>query len=288
MLNVSLKNQQGTPERLLNQIQVYLSFCLSPLFSDSEPLIGLVVLSDIYLTYSLLTLSRSYSLISKDLPFQSAESLEIGSPLSKSPKDQNDEAPFYTSPLATEPFKLTESLKTGQSTMAKLAIPKGINGKKEIVVNEETLRFLFTVSEKYCYNIRELSKSTNVLEYRLKAQEKVLQHQIFMAQDLLNRFQVYMSNDAHDERAQRVLEATNKYAKLALRIDGVLRKMLAVYEPQLSPQEKEWIQGLEDIERKVQGENGYLKRIERVRTCLSLSLLIFLLMYAPFVSYALN
>lgn len=233
--------------------------------SDNEPFIGAVVLSDIYLTYSLLAISRSYSLISKDLPLQSAESLESVSPLSKSPKEQNDKAAYYTSPLATEPFNLTVALKTGHSNVAKLTVPKGIDGKKEIVVNEETLRFLFTASEKYCYNIRELSNSTNILEYRLKAQEKVLQHQISMTQDLHNKLQSYMSNDMYEERTKKVQDATNSYAKLALRIDSVLRKMLAVYEPHLSPQEKEWIQGLKDIEQKVQGENGFLKRIKRVR-----------------------
>lgn len=261
-LNVLLRNHQGKKKHTLHQCILLKYIHVN---SDNEPFIGAVVLSDIYLTYSLLAISRSYSLISKDLPLQSAESLESVSPLSKSPKEQNDKAAYYTSPLATEPFNLTEALKTGHSNVAKLTVPKGIDGKKEIVVNEETLRFLFTASEKYCYNIRELSNSTNILEYRLKAQEKVLEHQISMTQDLHNKLQSYMSNDMHEERTKKVQDATNSYAKLALRIDSVLRKMLAVYEPHLSPQEKEWIQGLKDIEQKVQGENGFLKRIKRVR-----------------------
>lgn len=66
---------------------------------------------------------------------------------------------------------------------------------------------------------------------------------------------------AQEEKLEKICK---NHAKLRLRIDEQLRLLMQSYQPDLSNEEKKWINKLEKLQEKVSGESGYSARVELV------------------------
>lgn len=82
--------------------------------------------------------------------------------------------------------------------------------------------------------------------------------------DLYFKLQKTNSKEAKEAQQQKLKDISQKHAKLRLRIDEQLRTLMKSYQPELSNEEKEWIDKLEKLSKQVSGESGYLARIKKV------------------------
>ena len=89
-----------------------------------------------------------------------------------------------------------------------------------------------------------------------------IHRQITDIQNLCDRLE---KQHIQDEQREKILEAAQNHGKLALRIDSVLRKVMGSQLPELSNEEKKWSESLKEIQTMVDGDKGYIKRLEMVR-----------------------
>ncbi|GAN03513.1 conserved hypothetical protein [Mucor ambiguus] len=201
----------------------------SPFKDAFVPIIGLVLISDIYLSYSLLALTSDYRLVTRDLNMRRDE--DIPEEAEKAVKAQlhtigseQDESKKGYEPLLSLPlFKPPPQLDT-LPKQPKIVLPPGMSGSQEIVINEETLRFFSKSTEQIRRETRDLKKAASHIDSRLTAQQKEFERQL-----------------------------------------NALRTLMKSYQPELSNEEKEWINKLEKLSKQVSGESGYLARVKKLR-----------------------
>ncbi|KAL0136975.1 hypothetical protein V8B55DRAFT_1544304 [Mucor lusitanicus] len=208
----------------------------SPFKDAFVPIIGLVLISDIYLSYSLLALTSDYRLVTRDLNVRSIE--DIPERAEKAVKAQlhtigseQDEGKKGYEPLLSLPlFKPPPQLDT-LPKQPKIVLPPGMSGPQEIVINEETLRFFSSPQSKFVEFERQLNA----------------------VRDLYFKLQKTNSKEAKEAQQQKLKDISQKHAKLRLRIDEQLRTLMKSYQPELSNEEKEWIDKLEKLSKQVSG-----------------------------------
>ncbi|KAF1800095.1 hypothetical protein FB192DRAFT_1390036 [Mucor lusitanicus] len=242
----------------------------SPFKDAFVPIIGLVLISDIYLSYSLLALTSDYRLVTRDLNVRSIE--DIPERAEKAVKAQlhtigseQDEGKKGYEPLLSLPlFKPPPQLDT-LPKQPKIVLPPGMSGPQEIVINEETLRFFSKSTEQIRRETRDLKKAASHIDGRLTTQQKEFERQLNAVRDLYFKLQKTNSKEAKEAQQQKLKDISQKHAKLRLRIDEQLRTLMKSYQPELSNEEKEWIDKLEKLSKQVSGESGYLARIKKLR-----------------------
>ena len=117
----------------------------------------MAIITDIYLTYSMLALTGSYKLVPHELSLRQ-DAISTPSATKDSPeptlgnKDQDGtesllEGPAYTTSVP-------------QSSQTKIVVPQEYAGKKEVVISEDSLRFLSTSTETLARNINQVNKGT--------------------------------------------------------------------------------------------------------------------------------
>lgn len=143
----------------------------SPFKDAFAPIIGLVLISDIYLSYSLLALTTDYRLVTRDLNMRreigipeeaekavKAQLHNIGSEESESKKGYE---PVLSLPLFKPPPQLDTLPK-----QPKIVVPPGMSGPQEIIINEETLRFFSKSTEQIRRETRDLKKAASHIDSR--------------------------------------------------------------------------------------------------------------------------
>ncbi|KAI9025024.1 hypothetical protein CLU79DRAFT_745892 [Phycomyces nitens] len=238
---------------------------------ESVPIIGLCVVTDIYLSHCLFALSKTYSLLSVEVGNRRLVSIEKGSPLSKAVesqledvvKDKNGED--FNCILSLPPFEVPKSLQALQQlpNQSKVVIPASMGGNKEIIVNEETLRFFNKSAEKIQTDIHTIINAGKETERRLAMQKIELRQQAVMAQ-VLNKKLGEIQEKMDNVRNSQLDEAMKRYTKLSMRLDSILAHNIMSYQPERSEEEKQLLQELRKDRKKVEGKNGFLVRIDRL------------------------
>ena len=160
--------------------------------------------------------------------------------------------------LSDAPYTVPSSTDLSQP---KIVVPSEYAGKKEIVITENSLLFVTQASEKLYNNIKELAKFKVKAEKRLAIQRLELSRQVQELKRLCDRIE---HQNIQEEQREKILTAAQSHGKLALRVDSVLRKVMGSYLPELSNDEKKWAEGLQEIQKTMDGDRGYHKRIEMV------------------------
>lgn len=91
-----------------------------------------------------------------------------------------------------------------------------------------------------------------------------MQRQTDTIRDLYQRLDDLFSAESQNNFNERILETARNHGKLALRIDSILRQAMGRFQPGMSTQEKEWAESLDDLQKQVEGEQGYTARINKV------------------------
>ncbi|KAG2224544.1 hypothetical protein INT45_004389 [Circinella minor] len=244
----------------------------SSIANTNDPLIGIVIITDIYLTYSTLGLTQSYKLAAVELGLRSSNtsttatttpSFHDTNKTTTSSCDGKSSTNNSASLLTDSPYTVPSSTELSQP---KIVVPSEYTGKKEIVITENSLLFVTQASEKLYNSIKELAKFKVKAEKRLAIQQLELSRQVEDIKKLCDRIE---QQNIQEEQREKILAAAQSHGKLALRVDSVLRKVMGSYLPELSNDEKKWVESLEEIQKTMNGDRGYQKRIEMLKSQVS-------------------
>ncbi|KAL0088539.1 hypothetical protein J3Q64DRAFT_1875667 [Phycomyces blakesleeanus] len=240
---------------------------------ESVPIIGLCIVTDIYLSHCLFALSATYSLLSVEVGNRRLVSIEKGSLVSKAVESQLRDAvedrkggeDGYTCILSLPPFEVPKSLQALQQlpNQSKVVIPASMGGNKKIIVNEETLRFFNKSAEKLQTDIRTIVKAGEETEKRMALQQIELRQQVVMAQ-LIDKKLEDIQTKMDQVRKVKLEQAMKQYAKLSMQIDTILAHNILSYQPERSEEEKQLLEKLRQDRKKVQGKSGYIARTNKL------------------------
>jgi nucleoporin NUP82 len=116
----------------------------SPFSNGFVPIVGLAIFDDVYLSYSMVALSSEYQAVTRELQFRPVSNSIVSESamkqqLEKIGDDEEDDEK-YRALLPLPAYQPPKALETA-SKQPKVIIPADMSGSKEVVINEETLRF---------------------------------------------------------------------------------------------------------------------------------------------------
>ncbi|KAI9244347.1 hypothetical protein BY458DRAFT_447831 [Sporodiniella umbellata] len=238
----------------------------APLSGAFAPIVGAFVITDLYLSYTLLSITSDYKLTYSCLNLSPDPEPEnetaIRDQLKSITRTKGEQA--YESILPLPAFEKPKQLDSVLKT-PKVVIPSSLAHAKEVVINEETLRFFSKTSETIHRDTRELGKAGILIEERISLQQKEFEKQVLCMKKLYKRYQKHFSPEIKRKQEETLQNITQKHAILRLRMDEQLRLVMRNCQPSLSEEEKKWIKKLEELSDKVVGPSGYVSRIEHLK-----------------------
>ncbi|KAJ1659621.1 hypothetical protein IWQ61_001342 [Dispira simplex] len=232
------------------------------------PLAGMLVLEDIYLSYSLVMLTQSHQLVGIELvlrygnqdtktPTEVAPSrTDIPDPLAAVIPPSDTEREVYIPNLPNAPFQVpTELEQLHQAPVSTLVSPpQPSSGGVE--VTEENVTFMGERIKELHKQLGMLIKTDALTQSRIQLQmaehtrqtELVIDHTRKLHSDLLTK------RNALKERAQ---QAQNTQHDLSMRYDQVLQKLLDINQPVVTVEERAYFTDLKRLNRLCQAGDGF-------------------------------
>lgn len=225
---------------------------------SSEPngVIGLSIVSDIYLSYSFLTLMHSGALVAIELELRVEEEEQNGlaaNTIQSAPAiaDTSSGLAPYTSLLGDGPvFSIPEPFKTlnGLPFHPRAAIMER-HSSSEIQVTSESLRSLATVVSTLRGEMRKIVQGGNIVQSRLELQIKELHRQLSKLNETRKRI-----NEGNQRQAKintRVNNVLSKQSTLVKKSDWLLQKLVENHSPEVSIYEARWFKELDRLQEEV-------------------------------------
>ena len=219
----------------------------------SAPIHSVAIISDVYLSYSLLALTSSLQQVGLEL------SLRVDSPPSPSlspaklsssslpPTPSSSSTSHYISLLGVEPFTIPSILadRSGLPTKPRVLLSQSNGGSKPFEsISPENLRFLGKTVQSFRSDIRDTLSAGSTVQARLDLQLKELERQLSklasasdMAEELRNGEVGAGGKEGLRKRVERVMETQGA---LIGRVDKVLQKLMDNHQPLLSDYEQKW------------------------------------------------
>lgn len=245
---------------------------------STPPVVGLVMIHDVYLGYSILLVTSALQAVGIELslrvdlsllaPSTSIKSSVTPSIPSTTSRGVPSETPAYLS-LLDSPFTIPPILSnpSGVATIARRVLQKSKTSTAPLVITPETLRFMGTTVETFRHAIRDLVGAADLVQCRLELQMKELSRQLEKLKNLKGLSEdLRKSTNASEvarnsgvtgagisSRLNRVEEAQ---VKLLERTDRVLQRLMEGHEPVLSSFERKWFEELGRVEREVLESSG--------------------------------
>ncbi|KAF9130722.1 hypothetical protein BG015_003966 [Linnemannia schmuckeri] len=224
--------------------------------SPPAPIIGLSIVTDAYLDYSLLLLTSSLQLIGMELTPRPRKSAVGGTPSpAKLPgslmTSKNDDGSTYTVSLSEPMFDKQGGLMAlnGLPLQPQVVLPPGV-GSAKIIVTEENLKFLGQMVQGVRESLREVFTACDLAQLRLVEQEKEYTRQ----QDVVQKTYEHITGTLGakvQKQIDRLDAQIARQSALMARADGLLQKVMESREPALSPAEKEWMANVKTMDKVV-------------------------------------
>ncbi|GAA6011484.1 hypothetical protein JCM11491_002802 [Sporobolomyces phaffii] len=242
---------------------------------NQRPIVGLQVIDDVYLGYSLLAITPLLQLVGIELSLRIDDSAAPPAPASP-PRAGGptstvavDEAPAYTSLLET-PFSLPAIFSNPKlRTKPTLADPGAAS--REVAVTPASLRQFGQVVESYQTMIRQVVEGADAVQHRLELQFRELSRQLDKLRDLRKvsgDLRTSTSGGSVDDAAggggglvARLARVERTQVELLARLDSVLQRLIERHQgrDELSQFEQKWFKELERLERQVKGDKAGLQ-----------------------------
>lgn len=256
--------QREVEKTLAGQDSTSVLWILSTLSSRSEfpppPIVGMSIVNDIYLGYSLLLITSSLQLVPIELSLRVDPSLLPSDAADNSifvptTTTSNDE-PAYVS-LLSSPFVIPPLLLPRYSRPPVLHPPP--SSSATLSINPETLRYMGSTVERFRTDIRHLVSAGDYVQCRLELQAKEVGRQLGKLRGLEG-----VSREGGCEGVKERLErVSSAQSDLLSRTDKLLQKLMDAHDPLLSNFERKWFDELGRIEREVVGGDRSLERRAR-------------------------
>ncbi|KAJ3575167.1 hypothetical protein NP233_g1277 [Leucocoprinus birnbaumii] len=238
---------------------------------SSNPIVGVALPNDVYLSYSILILSSSMriSVFPLTLRSDSLHEPNAGSPAASTlpveegpaeksiwlTRAEGTPSPFL-SLLAPEPYHVPPILTdSGLPTMPKHALPRSTTSK-ELVLTPEVIRYLATASQHISSQIRDVSVAFRAAQLRTQLQKEELRGLIVAARTMNERAEI-LKVQRNRETRQRVEQIQETQKELLARLDRLLSAMMKKASPELSEHETKWFEELKRMKAEVIGVGKY-------------------------------
>ncbi|KAF8592657.1 hypothetical protein K439DRAFT_1650279 [Ramaria rubella] len=253
----------------------------SPDSRSSQPVAGIMLPSDIYLSYSMFSVTTSLDIRVLELSLRiGVESLEDSTSKSK-PSSNLPSLPLsvvnsipsieakdssLVSLLSKEPYEPPRAISNeAVGDIRKLRMKGSANTRREIEITPELLRQFATTVQQFQSHIRDIHLALHGLQNRLMLQTKEFQRQQDKYMEIVTRTEKL--NGPEDNRLkQRFERATAEQKRLLTRSDKMLQTLMNMSSPVLNDHEKRWFAELKRMKTDVLGEGTYDSASLKART----------------------
>ncbi|TCD66933.1 hypothetical protein EIP91_000711 [Steccherinum ochraceum] len=226
---------------------------------SSNPIIGVAIPNDVYLTYSIFILTSAMRLVvfplslhSDPPPISSHDDLNKSTnTLNRSQAGPNEPAdpPLYIS-LLQDPY-VPDAILT-RPLGPRLALPQ----TSQDLLTPDTLRFLAAQFEQFMSQIKGAHVAYNAAGMR-----SVLQHQEFRRQrekfKEIDTLVGQLNNTRQDQTKERIQRIHDTQRILLDRMEKILRVLMKSASPELSEHETKWFEELKRMKQEIAGTKRY-------------------------------
>ncbi|CED82201.1 Nucleoporin Nup88 [Phaffia rhodozyma] len=254
----------------------------------SAPIQSVAIISDVYLSYSLLTLTSSLQLVALELALRVATPsspalvpLALGAPTPSSSSPPSPSS-HYTSYLRTDPFVVPTILEDRSSLplKARIALPPPPSGQTKTLesITPDNLRYLGKTIQSFRSSTREILSAGSAVQARLDLQLKELERQmdkVMKIEDLTASMRFGSKHGSKEGLQARVERVRNVQKELISRVDKTLQGLMDRHQPMLSDMEKAWFAELRQLNEEVGGktlgeeEGGLRSRVATIENHLN-------------------
>lgn len=228
--------------------------------STSASIHGLTLISDVYLSYSLLALTSSLQLVALPQslrifspPSPKLAPISLSSNTTTSATSKSSSSSAYISLLSQTPFTIPPLLanRSGLPSQPYHQAPGTSAPLTEIT--PALLRTLGKSVESLRADIRETIRAGSTVQGRLDLQIKELERQLDKLADVTELVRGIQGEKGLGARVERVLDVQGE---LIGRMDKVLQRLMDRHQPVLSEHERKWFEELGRLEKDVTGGAG--------------------------------
>lgn len=238
----------------------------------SNPVVGVAVPNDIYLTYSIFILTSAMRITSFSLgiPAPSPQTtpratpvpmpaIEDGPSQALQPPDpwlqRPGSNPPYVSLLESSPYKPPAVLRSsGLPSNPRLSLPEGADKQKDFMLTPDTLRYLASTASVLSAQIRDAILAYKAALMRTSLQRQELARQCAKAREMQ---QLTSKLRGDGDREARWARAKEEQKALLARMDRVLAALVRKASPELSEHETKWFEELKRMREEIAGVGQY-------------------------------
>ncbi|EKM59400.1 uncharacterized protein PHACADRAFT_114086 [Phanerochaete carnosa HHB-10118-sp] len=232
----------------------------------SNPVVGVAIPSDVYLTYSIFILTSAMRTVVLPLTLESdpianelsPSSVNGASDLKSSAAFLAIEGPPAYVPLINEPFRAPSILTrpNGLPGNPLLATPPPNGANSANVLTPEILRYLGKRVERFTGQIRDTLLAARTMEGHVQLQKTEFQRQQQKALEVLDRIEK-LRGERQEATRTRLEQVGNSQKELMSRVDRVLTAMMRNASPEVSEHERKWFEELKRMRDEVVGRGKY-------------------------------
>ncbi|OBZ76188.1 Nucleoporin nup82 [Grifola frondosa] len=240
---------------------------------SSNPVVGVAVPNDVYLTYSIFILTSAMRITVFPLKLQPDSPLSGPSelPVERKSVSRSSNAapesgpPAYVSLLSAEPFVVPPVLSRalGLPSNPRLSLPP--TSKGEFMLTPDTLRYLGTTVERFTDQIHEVQLAHRAAESRADLQQQEFKRQRDKCWEMIDIIERLNGPRCLETKA-RLTSVQEGQKALMVRLDRILQALMAKASPELSEHETKWFDELRRIKEEVVGASRFDDRSLVLRT----------------------
>lgn len=245
----------------------------------SNPIIGVTIPSDVYLTYSIFILSSAMRityfplLLQTETPQAPEESFSVSvgpgglsaSQRSAPPSEETGPPPYVS--LLKEPFVPPPALTRLSGLPSNPTLVPPPNPRAEFQLTPETLRFLGATFERFTSQIQDVKIAYNTTTLRSELQKQEFKRQQEKCRDMINLID-YLHGPRQEAMKARFEKVEETQKELLARLERILRGLMKSASPELSEHERKWFKELKRMNAEVVGVKTYDQDSFQTRTAL--------------------
>ncbi|THH33582.1 hypothetical protein EUX98_g536 [Antrodiella citrinella] len=266
-------SNEGDDEQLRIALERASSTLVQPMLTtysverrSCNPVIGVAIPKDVYLTYSIFILTSAMRLIvfplslhSDPPPIIPQESLRKSTSSVARPQAESQdppEPPLYISLLEKEPF-VPDTILT-RPLGARLALPQS---GQEFQLTPDTLRFLATRFGIFMDQSKELHLAFHTTNLRATMQHQEFRRQVAKGHEIV-QLADELSSLRQAQTVEKIQRIQDTQKDLLDRMEKILRVLMKTASPELSEHETKWFEELKRMKLEVKGANRYDESLE--------------------------
>jgi len=233
----------------------------------SNPIVGVVIPNDVYLTYSIFILTSMMRITSFPLTVTSELSRPELSKVEENVPALAEKTKWlvhasgpsdYVSILGNEPYKppTLVSSPIGLPSFPKLSLPGSPSGTQEFVLTPDTLRFIAKTVGQISTQVREIHIAYRQVVTRTSLQKDELTAQAKKCGEMEKRIEE-LKGPLRQDAQTRFNKIQDEQKILLARLDRLLQALMKQALPELSEQETKWFEELKRMKQDILGAGRY-------------------------------